>query len=187
MLEMSKMATSETPLVRVHFSNLDVSVGHHPPLGLEHAVSSSSLCERFDGEGERLFVLAGAPGEHASLVVIQNYEPSAGFPPGVLYAEDTRVLFIGAGTRLLAYDLVRPRRIWEDVADIGFWGWSRHEDVICMSAECELAAWRSDATKLWSTFVEPPWDFRVEGEIVQLNVMDKRTSFGLRTGPERSG
>jgi len=29
-----------------------------------------------------------------------------------------------------------------------------------MSAELELAAWRTDGTKLWTTFVEPPWTYR---------------------------
>src|SRR5688572_205040 len=47
------------------------------------------------------------------VVVAQTYDPSGGFYPGVLLVPDTHVLFIGAGTRLLCYRLVRPERLWE--------------------------------------------------------------------------
>ena len=54
---------------------------------------------------------------------------------------ETSLLMIGAGERLLAYDLETPRRLWEDEAEAGFWGWERHGGLVLMSAELELAAW----------------------------------------------
>jgi L-alanine-DL-glutamate epimerase-like enolase superfamily enzyme len=80
-------------------------------------------------------------------------------------------LFIGAGCRLLAYDLSRPARLWEDVADTGFWSWSRYDEVVLMAAELEIAAWDIRGSKLWSRFVEPPWEYRVDGRVVVLDVM----------------
>lgn len=93
----------------------------------------------------------------------------------------------GAGTRLLAYDLQEPRRLWEDAADSGFWGWRRHGDTIVMSAELELAAWTLEGNKLWSTFVEPPWLYEVRGSRVHLDVMGEKSVFELRRGPASKG
>jgi len=80
------------------------------------------------------------------------------------------VLFIGAGRRLLAYDLSAPSRLWEDEADTGFWFWSRYGRFVLMAAELELAAWDVNGRKLWSRFVEPPWTYQVEGSSVVVKV-----------------
>lgn len=118
------------------------------------------------------------------LVVAQNLSPAgAGFEPGVLLAPDTQRLFVGAGERLLAYDLAAPRRLWVDQADTGFWSWARHRDVVLMSAELELAAWTQKGEKLWTTFVEPPWEYAVEGDTVLLDVMGTQRRFSLHDGP----
>lgn len=78
------------------------------------------------------------------LVVSQSYAPARyGFEPGVLIAPETDVLFIGAGERLLAYRLHRPGRLWEDIANTGFWRWSQHQEVVLLAAELEFAAWSS--------------------------------------------
>jgi hypothetical protein len=60
----------------------------------------------------------------------------------VLLVPAQRQLFIGAGTRPLAYQARSDpwRRCWVDEAEYGFWGWRKHEDVVVMSAELELAA-----------------------------------------------
>lgn len=58
-----------------------------------------------------------------------------------------------------------------------------------MAAELELAAWDIRARKLWTTFVEPPWDYAVRDGIVHLDVMGSESTFALATGPTsvRSG
>lgn len=122
------------------------------------------------------------------LTVTQRFSPStAGFDPGVILIPETNRLFIGAGERLLAYDLETPRRLWEDIADTGFWCWTRHDDTIVMSAELELAAWDLRGKKLWSTFVEPPWDYDVSDGTLNLDVMGVKSHFDLNAGPKRGG
>ena len=118
------------------------------------------------------------------LVVAQRYQPAGyGFYPGALLIPETELLFLGAGSRLLAFDLSGPARLWEDTADLGFWSWSRYGDTVLMAAELELAAWDLNGRKLWSTFVESPWDFQVTDGRIDLDVMGKFSSFDLKTGP----
>jgi hypothetical protein len=118
------------------------------------------------------------------LVVAQSFSPAgAGFEPGALLAPDTGRLFVGAGDRLLAYDLQAPGRLWTDWADMGFLGWARHGDTVVMSAELALAAWTCAGEKLWTAVVEPPWGYSVEGDEVRLDVMGVVCRFGLRRGP----
>lgn len=68
---------------------------------------------------------------------------------------------------------------------MGFWAWARHGDVIAMSAELELAAWDLTGQKLWTTFAEPPWDYRVVDSEVELDVMGCASTFPLVSGPTR--
>jgi hypothetical protein len=128
-------------------------------------------------------------GQWPELLISQRFNPGpeAGFYPGTFLVPETRLLFVGAGTRLLAYDLQGLMRIWEDDADTGFWGWKRHGDVIVMSAELELAAWTLDGKKLWSTFVEPPWTYSVLGARVHLDVMGTKSVFDIGNGPPSGG
>ncbi len=122
------------------------------------------------------------------LTITQRFWPSAGgFDPGVILIPETKRLFIGAGERLLAYDLEAPQRLWEDSADTGFWCWARHGDTIIMSAELELAAWDLFGRKLWTTYVEPPWEYNVTGDILKLEVMGAKSSFNLNMGPTTMG
>jgi hypothetical protein len=100
---------------------------------------------------------------------------------------ETGRLFLGAGKLLLAYELTTPpRRLWTDDAELGFWQWARHDDVVIMSAELELAAWDLDGRKLWTTWVEPPWGYTVRDGVVALDVMGAKSEFSARTGPRRS-
>ena len=108
-----------------------------------------------------------------------------GLGPGALLAPDQDRLFVGGGERLLVYDLRGPRRLWKNSAEAGFWNWSRHGDVVLMAAELEFAAWTAAGEKLWTTFVEPPWTFQVEGETVRLDVMGVVEQFPLRAGRPR--
>jgi hypothetical protein len=168
-----------------------ILVGVTPPdvLGIyrEHA----ELAEDFPIADDRaddgyFFVAVNDDGEWPSLVVTQRYAPSGpGFDPAVLYVPEQRQLFIGAGIRLMAYEarLDRWRRCWADEAEFGFWSWRQHDDVVIMSAELELAAWRTDGTKLWTTSVEPPWSYQVISDQVMLDVMGAVRTFDLRRGP----
>ena len=136
-------------------------------------------------EGDICFLAVGKGSEWPFLVVAQIYSPTAegGFHPGALLVPETGVLFVGAGERLLAYELDSPRKLWEDVADVGFWGWARHHEVVLMSAELELAAWGMNGQKLWSMVVEPPWNYAVVDGRVELDVMGEKYSFHLSVGP----
>jgi hypothetical protein len=117
------------------------------------------------------------------LVVAQRYEPAGyGFIPGVLLIPESQRLFIGAGRRLLAYDLLRPARLWEDWTECGFWFWRRWGEIVLMGAETEIAAWHIDGQKLWSRFVDPPWDYRFEGDSVVVTCDYSLGRINVRTG-----
>jgi hypothetical protein len=157
------------------------------PLSFDALVSHAVLHDDLglDGSGTAFVLTVQHAAKWPELVVVQRYAPGpeAGFNPAAIVVAETDLLFVGAGTRLLAYDLAAPIRLWEDVAEVGFWGWRRHEDVVLMSAELELAAWDLRGDKLWSTFVEPPWDYEVANGRVILDVIGRRTEFDLRAGP----
>lgn len=156
------------------------------PAAFDSYARHAILVERFEVDQRNLCcVVVGRANEPwPFLVVAQSFSPAgAGFEPGVLLAPDTGRLFVGAGERLLAYDLAVPSRLWVDRADTGFWRWARHDDVVLMSAELEFAAWTPKGEKLWTTFVEPPWEYMVEGETVMLDVMGSRRRFPILEGP----
>lgn len=173
--------------------NVDVKVGGLPEI-YNHYISHAALVEEIDikgSDGEACFIAVSrnngprsADKSWPEVVIAQRYEPfQAGFHPGVLIAPETSTLFVGAGTRLLAYDLSKPARLWEDYADCGFWCWRQHGCFVLMSAEIEFAAWTDKGEKLWSTFVEPPWSYVVDGGRVELDVMGKLSRFEISEGP----
>jgi len=170
-----------------------VMMGTRPPEMLEHYLSRASLAEEFATQDDRTvsgYCFVGVKlglQDWPQLVVSQRFSPAGyGFAPGALLVPGTGRLFIGAGTRLLGDqvdDAGAWRRSFVDEADVGFLSWRQHGDVILMSAELELAAWTTDGTKLWRTFVEPPWSYAMVGDDVHLDVMGERTRFPKRTGP----
>jgi hypothetical protein len=167
--------------------SLRVSYGRLPPTyaeGTRHAQLVDEL-DLTSGDGTVCCVeVGGAGNDWPFLVVAQRYAPSAEcFFPGVLIVAETARMFVGAGERLLAYDLATRERLWEDRADTGFWSWARHEDVVVMSAELEIAAWDLHGRKLWSTFVEPPWEYEVVDGVVRLDIMGAKSELDLRSGP----
>lgn len=107
----------------------------------------------------------------------------AGFDAGVLIVPETGLVLIGAGERLLAYDLNRAERLWENHTEVGFWWWDRQGDMVLMAAELEFAAWDLHGQKLWSAWAEPPWSYSVQNGVIQLDVMDNLSSFPVSTGP----
>lgn len=162
------------------------------PAMLSEYQQRARLAEDFgvadDGGASVCFVSVGRPRQWPFLVVVQRYSPAGcGFFPGVLLVPETHRLFIGAGRRLLAYDLSRPARLWEDETDCGFWSWSRHRSVVLMAAELELAVWDVGGPKLWSRPVEPPWEFSVAGEVVAVDVMGDVSRAHLWTGESMGG
>jgi hypothetical protein len=145
----------------------------------------AQLAEEFDlkrAEGDFFFVSVACRNGWPTLVVAQKFAPSqGGFNPGILLVPETKVLFIGAGERL---KLDPPSRLWEDKCDSGFWSWSQHHDYALMAAELELAAWDWNGRKLWTTFVEPPWEYEVVGDVARIDVMGRKSEFPLATGPK---
>ncbi len=145
---------------------------------VEHVKSSDSFCAPY-------FLSVQKNNQQPLIVITQisNLVSYACFHPGIILVPETNILFFGAGECLLAYDLTEPKRIWEDTADTGLWGWDRYGDIVIMSAELECAAWDIKGKKLWTTFVEPPWSYSFSGDTLWLDVMGKKTSFPLKEGP----
>ncbi len=150
----------------------------------------AALAERIDlsgSDGRAFFLAVGRADDWPFLAVAQRYDPAGGeFRPGALLVPETDRLFIGAGTRLLAYDLASPARLWEDYAEVGFWSWQRHGDTVLMSAELELTAWDLKGGKRWTQPVEPPWSYDVSAGRINLEIVGNRSAFDLVAGPARS-
>jgi hypothetical protein len=159
------------------------------PRMLDEYERRAKLAERVGMEcaGAECFCAVRRRGDDWPLLVVsQKYAPGleSGFSPGLALVPETHRLFVGAGCRLLAYDLSDPARLWEDEANTGFWFWSRYGEAVLMAAELELAAWDVRGAKLWSRFVEPPWEYRVEGATVAVDVMGRVSRFDILTGAE---
>ncbi len=157
------------------------------PAILDSYEKNGSLVETFDlssSEGDVFFAAVGRNTAWPSLVVTQRFSPcQGGFDPGIALVPATRTVFIGAGTRLLAYRLDSPpARLWEDTAEVGFWHWSVQPEAVLMAGELEFAAWDLSGTKLWSRFVEPPWEYSVANGRVTLNVMGEVSEFTIAAG-----
>jgi hypothetical protein len=154
------------------------------PHGYETLKDRARLVDEFHIRESGLSTLVVSHVDDGPLLVVCQSCPSAGagFYPSALFVEETNVLFYGAGERILAYTLDPLARVWEDAAECGLWGWSRHGNIVVMSAELELAAFSLTAQKLWTTFVEPPWTYRVEGDEIEVDVMGKVRRFSLSHG-----
>ena len=85
---------------------------------------------------------------------------------------ESHVVFVGAGTCLLAYELsTLVQRLWKDVADFGFREWRRHGELVLMSAKTGSRRGTFTGGKLWTTFVEPSWSYVVRGDRLDLDVI----------------
>jgi hypothetical protein len=184
------MSQESVEPVAVGVDPFTMLVGRQPPPASGIQWLHAGLVEHFDdaldrADGGYFFFTVTADRDWPSLVVTQQFSPAgAGFGPGALLVPRTATVFLGAGTRLLGYQLGADgwRRLWEDEAECGFWSWRQHGDVVLMSAELELAAWHVGGEKLWTRFVEPPWTYRVIDDRVELDVMGTVTTFGLTEG-----
>ncbi|MBI5930969.1 MAG: hypothetical protein HY862_16795 [Chloroflexi bacterium] len=130
------------------------------------------------------FCVSVANPSEIQLVVIQCFGSHGNiFNPAILYVPETDLLFIGAGKRISSFHLNPYTKLWLDTADMGFLSWARYGEFVVMSAELELVAWRINGEKLWTTFVEPPWDYTVLDRQINLDVMGNKTTFSLEEGP----
>ena len=164
------------------------SEGLPVPETLTELEQRARLVERrgMEFRGEDSFCAVRRRGdEWPFLVVSQRNAPGAesGFYPGLVVVPETHRLFLGAGWRLLAYDLSAPARLWA-AETRGFWSWSRYGGVVLMAGEQELAAWDVHGGKLWSRFVEPPWVYRVEDRAVAVDARGRASRLDLFTGAE---
>jgi hypothetical protein len=168
-------------------------IGPLPELFADYLQGARLVDKIDDGDGETCVLVLYRHARDKNdaggkwLAVVQRYEPySSGFFPAALITANGETLFVGAGERLLAYDLRVPKRLWEDRAYCGFWSWRQHGEFVVMSAELEFAAWTGGGEKLWSTFVEPPWHYSVEAGRVSLNVMGQISEFPIADGPPKT-
>jgi hypothetical protein len=121
-------------LVEVVLGEHHVAVALMPPAMIDVYRQPAELAEDFalaeESDGDRyVFVAVGDAGDWPRLVVTRQFQPSTpGFQPGILLVPHQRQLFIGAGTRLLAYHARSGRwqRSWIDDAELGFWQWRQH-------------------------------------------------------------
>jgi hypothetical protein len=151
----------------------------------------AKLCDEFSlgpqEAGELCFVSVSAMLHWPTLVVAQRFElAQAGFDPACLLVPESHTIFIGAGRRLLAYQLDAPRRLWEESVDSGFLEWSRHDQTVLMSGELELGAWDIRGQKLWTLPLEHTWEYHVQDGKVHLDAQGRRTVFGLQEGPQHA-
>lgn len=158
------------------------------PAMFDEYKSNASVVECHDlgsGEGDVFFAAVARQNAWPSLVIAQRFTPcQGGFDPGVALVPATQTVFLGAGTRLVAYRLDDPPvRLWEDSAECGFWHWSVHPEAVLMAAELQLAAWDLSGTKLWTRFVEPPWTYAVADGQVKLDVLGQVSEFSVVAGP----
>lgn len=101
---------------------------------------------------------------------------------GVLLVPETSRVFFGADELLLCFDMERHVRLWEDNTDCLFSSWERAAGLVLMSAELEFGVWTETGEKLWTTFVNPPWTYTIEGDQVHIDDFDAKRVHDLKTG-----
>ncbi len=172
--------------IEVDKYRLYVEDGSLPEMHNEY-IKHAKLVERYklsETEGAFAFLAIGRRKNWPFLVVLQRYSPAgSGFHPGALIIPETEILLIGAGERLLAYELSELKKLWQEEVYLGFWGWERYEDVVFMLSELEFTAYDINANKLWSCSVEPPWTYKIREETVHVNMDERKLSFNLKQGP----
>jgi hypothetical protein len=117
-------------------------------------------------------------------IAATGYHPTrdAALAPGILYAPEYDILFLGAGERVRVYALSPPGLVAEANAEMGFRAWDRHGDMVLMTAELELSGFSIDGERRWTRFVEVPWGYSIDKDRVRLEVMGDASEFSLRTG-----
>lgn len=160
-------------------------IGGLPDLFSEYVSNAKSVYQiDLDNPSGTCFFSVSQPGmDWPGFVLALGYSPAGyGFSPGVLLVPETGILYVGAGETLLAFDLNTGKKLWEDFANCGFWRWRRYGDFVLMSSELELSAWDIKGRKLWTKSVEPPWNYAVSGEQIDLDVMGDLSQFDIKSG-----
>jgi hypothetical protein len=160
-----------------------VVVQNGPHHGLDE---SRVVVDRLGDDEERaeFHALISAAGRPPNLLVIGRVRKS--FAPGLHLVPETNTLFVGCAESIAIYDLVESKRKHLDVTPYTFTSWSRHDDVIVMCGELEVAAYDLLGSRRWAATIEPPWDFGVNGDTMFTIVMGHKTEFSLREGPKDS-
>ncbi|GAA2812979.1 hypothetical protein [Crossiella cryophila] len=142
---------------------------------------------RFEpGQTSTVHLVAGRAGAPPGLALALTYAPTDEVClPAIHLMPSAETLFVGAGRDLLTYALTpgQVRRVDQDVAELGFFGWAQHGDLVLGRAELGLTGWSADGQRRWSAWAEPPWDYRVDGDRVRLDVMGQASEFALLDGP----
>lgn len=185
-LDLSKIKRVQTSAVSVGGWTIETSAGGLPSIYEFHRDNAAAVFEfghASDDAGVSFVGLRRHGADHNEIVIAQRFWPSgSGFDPAALITSDPDRLFVGAGERILYFDLDRGTLIWEDVVEMGFWGWSLHADVVVMSGELSFTVFDRAGAKLWSTFVEPPWGYECAANTVTLDVMGVKARYRLRSG-----
>jgi hypothetical protein len=134
-------------------------------------------------QGIPLFVSVSSDASSTpDLISTQRYKPGNGLSVGCLLVPEKAHLFIGAGEKIVCYDVAASKRLWIETTPHGFWRWVQIDDYIIMSAEIEFAVWNTVGEKLWSTFVEPPWTFTASKWVIKFDIMGKKQYRKLADG-----
>lgn len=80
-------------------------------------------------------------------------------PPHVLLVPETSVLFVGAGTTVVAVKVPEMTRLLEDDVTL-FWGFERVGECVLMLSEVDAALYSPTAEVLGRAPVEPPYEVR---------------------------
>jgi hypothetical protein len=159
-----------------------VIISDEMPPGLdERRVTIDRLSESDD---MKMFALVSRSGSAPSLLVVGTHSRS--FSPGLHVIPETETLLVGCGEVIAAYDMPTSKCTYRDITPGGFLSWNRHDDVVVMGGELEVAGYNLSGERMWSASIEPPWDYGVSGTTMFTIVMGHRTEFPLREGPKDS-
>ena len=103
---------------------------------------------------------------------------------GILFIEDSGLLFIGAGTQCGCYGLSEDKWLWNDNNILDFVCWQHLGDAVIMHAEREVSCWNVRGRLLWGAYLSDNWTINVEGEdAVTLTDNGDIHHFNLYVGP----
>jgi hypothetical protein len=138
-----------------------------------------------DASRPAFFALVARAASAPSLLVVGRFRPD--YPPGLHIVAETNTLLVGCGESLAAYDLTAAARTHLDVTPYSFRAWARHNDVVIMCGELEVAGYDLSGRRLWAATIDPPWNYGVDDATMFTIAAGHRTEFPLRSGRERDG